>query len=284
MTQLRFTANADTNYVYHMLSVARCGYDNAYGERFRADYPAEDLAIIKSYEDMLTVRGGEHCGALYYMMVVLPACAEQSAKEYYTALLDQAENGPVPPEGEVYRPIVAEVCRVLIRHYDDYIIRIWPEQEADIRRYIPQVEAQFSGSGFADRAIQLVGCSLPGESFTATMVTSVENGAEAIDISPELDVFGIVRDPEDAFWFIGHEFIIYLLKNALREDNAFRSFATWPITEGLAEYYLKRLLGSTRFFNAQAKVVSFLEEHPGADCLTAAELYRLACAAFGIQL
>ncbi len=278
MNQLRFAANPDTNYVFHMLSVARVGYDNAYGARFRADYPPEDLLVLKTHEDMLTVRGGEHWGALYGLLVVLPARAEQSAKEYYTDLLEEAVNGPVPPDAEVYRPIVADICRVMLRHYDDYIARIWPGQEADIRRYIPLVEEKFGSSDFTARAVQLVGCGLPGETFTATMVTSVENGAEAIDISSEQDVFGIVRDPVDAFYFIGHEFIIYLLKNALKEEDAFRFFATWLVTEGLAEYYLKRILGDTRFFNAQADVVAFLEQLP--ENLSSPELYRLACRNF----
>ena len=278
MNTLRFIANPDTNYVFHMLSVARVGYDNAYGARFRNDYPAEDLAVLKSYEDLLTVCGGEHCGALYYMMVTLPACAEQSAKEYYTDLLDEAISGPVPPEAEVYRPIVADICRVMIRHYDDYVARIWPGQEAEIRRYIPLVEERFAASDFAARAVDVVGFGLPGNGFTATLVTSVENGAEAIDISPEQDVFGIVRDPVDAFYFIGHEFIIYLLKNALKDEDAFQSFATWPVTEGLAEYYLKQLLGDMRFFNAQAKIVAFLEGQ--SENLSVVELYRLACKEF----
>ena len=280
MNELRFAANPDTNYVFHMLSVARVGYDNAYGEGFRQDYPPEDLAVLKQYEDMLTVRGGEHCGALYHMMVVLPACAEQSVKDYYAPLLDQAINGPVPPEAEVYRPPVADICRVMIRHYDDYIARIWPGQEAEIRRYIPLVEEKFTASRFAERAVQLLGCGLPGNGFTATMVTSVQNGAEAIDISSELDVFGIVRAPVDAFYFIGHEYIIYLLKNALKDEDAFQSFATWPVTEGMAEYYLKRILGDTRFFTAQRNVVAFLEEQPGAEGMSAVELYRLACEEF----
>lgn len=280
MNSIRFAANPDTNYVYHMLSVAQCGYDNAYGARFRPDYPSEDLAALKAHEGMITVRGGEHCGALYHMMVTLPARAEQSAKAYYADLLNEAINGPVPPEAEVYRPIVADICRVMIRHYDDYIARIWPEQEAAIRRYIPLLAGKFAERRFADRATELLGCHLPGSGFTATMVTSVENGAEAIDISPEQDVFGIVRSPEDAFWFIGHEFIIYLLKTALKDENAFQSFATWPVTEGLAEYYLKRLLGSTRFFNAQAKIVAFWEQLPGAESMSTVQLYRLACEAF----
>ncbi len=276
MNQLRFAASPDTNYVFHMLSVARVGYDNEYGARFRSDYPPEDLAVLKGYEDLLTVRGGEHCGALYYMMVALPACGHQPAKDYYAALLEQAINGPVPPEGEIYRPIVADVCRVMCRHYDDYLARIWPAQQSDILRYIPQVEAQFTSSDFTAQAVRLVGCDLPSDDFTATMVTSVENGAEAIDISNEQDVFGIIRDPVDAFYFIGHEFIIYLLMNALKAEDAFHSFATWPVTEGLAEYYLKRILGDTRFFNEQTKVASFLEQLPGTERLPAPALYRLA--------
>lgn len=42
----------------------------------------------------------------------------------YGDLLDQAITGPVPPEGEVFRPTVADICRVMLRHYDDYIARI----------------------------------------------------------------------------------------------------------------------------------------------------------------
>ena len=29
MNKIRFIADKDTNYVFHMLSVAECGYDNA---------------------------------------------------------------------------------------------------------------------------------------------------------------------------------------------------------------------------------------------------------------
>ena len=46
----------------------------------------------------------------------------------------------------------------------------------------------------------------------------------------------------------------------------------------MAEYYLKRILGDTRFFTDQAKVVSFLEQQPAS--LPAAALYRLACGQF----
>ena len=73
---------------------------------------------------------------------------------------------------------------------------------------------------------------------------------------------------------IGHEFIIYLLKNALREEDAFRSYATWPLTEALAEYYLKRIMGNTCFFDGQRQWRMFYEQQDQE--LTAVQLYRLA--------
>ena len=78
----------------------------------------------------------------------------------------------------------------------------------------------------------------------------------------------------DAVYFIGHEFIIYLLKAALREEDAFRSNTTWPLTEALAEYYLKRIMGDTRFFDGQREWRIFYERQSLE--LSAVQLYRLA--------
>lgn len=275
MNKIRFAANKDTNFVFHMLSVAKCGYDNAYGSHFRKNYPAEDLAVMKENEQLLTVCGGEHCGFLHGLLVGSPACAKRSAKDYYAELIRMAENEEEVPEGyKEYTDIVRRISTVMLKHYDDYVENIWENEEKKIKEYIPQVLRFFEESHFTEKAEELVGCNLLSKYFTATMVTSVENGAEAIDISMDQDVFGIVRDPFDAFYFIGHEFIIYLLMNALKEENAFRSFDTWSITEGLAEYYLKKVMGDTRFFNSQQKYVDFFEKCGKEASLSAAELYR----------
>jgi len=54
------------------------------------------------------------------------------------------------------------------------------------------------------------------------------------------DVFVIERYYLAAVYFIGHEFIIYLLFGVLTDENVFKTFETWCLTEGLAEYYLKK--------------------------------------------
>lgn len=109
-------------------------------------------------------------------------------------------------------------------------------------------------------------------------------GAEAIDISKEQDVFGIVREPLDEFFFIGHEFIIYLLFNALKDEkNAFQN-ETWNLTEGLAEYYLKKISGSSGIFNIDQKYVEVYEKCEGNEKRLAAELYRMGLQAFDMDM
>lgn len=280
MNIIRFTANPDTNYVYHMLSAARCGYDNDYGSAVRDLYPAEDLAVLKEYENLLTVSGGEHCGALYGLLVGTPACAEMPAKDYYSSLLRMVENGEVPEEGMPYIEPVVRVSQVMIRHYDHYIRELWKKEEEKILAFIPPVQKAFEDCAFTNKADALVGSSLPSGSFTATLVTSVAYGAEAIDISDALDVFGIERSVTDAVFFIGHEYIIYLLMTALQNEDAFRRFETWGLTEGLAEYYLKRILGKTGFFNDQEEYIRFYEQCTEGKTLSAAGLYREAVRKF----
>ncbi len=276
MNKVRFLARKDTNYVFHMLSVAQCGYHNAYGDSYRSLYPAEDLAVLKTNEQLLTVSGGEHCGALYGLLVSEPARANRSAKDSYTKLIEAVDKNEIS-DGllKQYAHTIRAVSEVMVKHYDFYAENIWPKEEKKIDAYIPQVLRFFEETGFSDKAEEIVGCKLSRAYFTATLVTSVENGAEAIDISDELDVFGIVRDPLDAFYFIGHEFIIYLLFDALKDENAFKTLDTWSLTEGLAEYYLKKVMGNTRFFNGHQAWVAFYEkcEQEGKQ-RSAAQLYR----------
>ena len=143
--------------------------------------------------------------------------------------------------------------------------------------YIARVMPLFEQDGFTERAEEAVGCRLAAEAFCPTMVTSIQGGAEAIDISSTQDIFGISRSPENSFLFIGHEFIIYLLKRALCEEDAFRRFETWEPTEGLAEYYLKELTGRTLFAGA-GKWTGLYARYASEGNPSAAELYRKALA------
>ena len=275
MNKILFSADPDINYVFHMLSVAKCGYNNAYGEKYRERYDPADLKCIKDQESHLTVRGGEHCGDWYGPMVCEPARSGVTAKEYYAETISWIESGNLDLPDDTLASIIC-VCRVMIRYYDDFMENIWPEEKRRITGYIDTMRKLFEESDFSTKAEALVGVSLPGPGFTAALVSSVEGGAEAIDITDTQDVFGIDRNPEAEKAFISHEFIIYLLRIALKDEDAFLSFENWMLTEGLAEYYLQKIDSNSRSFQScqeQAEVYRQLESTCGTDAVT---LYRAA--------
>ncbi|MBE5811755.1 MAG: hypothetical protein E7318_12605 [Clostridiales bacterium] len=281
MNKIRFEIDTNINYLYHMLSVASCGYDNEYGAKYRPLYPAEELAAFADNSELLTIQGGAHWGELYSLLIFNPAGYAGSLLDYYGEVLATCESiraGVIPEwvdESLIpYTALIERLSRILLKHHAVYVRDIFPTEREKIAAAIVPVQAWFEANGFTDRAEALIGCELPAEAFTATMVSSVAYGPEAIDLTAEKDLFGIDRSTMDAVYFIGHEFIIYLLKNALQGEDAFRSFATWPLTEALAEYYLKRIMGDTRFFDGQRQWRMFYEQQ--APGLTAVQLYRLA--------
>ena len=281
MNKIRFEIEPNVNYLYHMLSVARCGYDNDYGAKYRPLYPAEELAVFSDNSELLTIQGGVHWGKLYSLMIFNPAGYAESLPDYYGEVLATCESiraGAIPEWVDEtlvpYTDLIGQLSQILLKHQDSYLRDIFPGERERIAVAIAPVQAWFEAHDFTARAEELVGCELAAEAFTATMVSSVAHGPEAIDLTAEKDLFGIEHSVMDAVYFIGHEFIIYLLKTALREEDAFRGNATWPLTEALAEYYLQRIMGDTRFFGGQRQWRMFYEQQDSG--LTAVQLYRLA--------
>ena len=147
MNKIRFTANETTNYVFHMLSVAKCGYDNAYGEAYRSLYPAEDLAVLKEHEDLLIICGGVHCGALYPLLISGAARAEQPAEAYYAGLLRGTPAGL-----ETHADAIRQISGVMLRHCGSYLTDIWPSEREKIAAYIPAVRRLFEDMDFTEKA------------------------------------------------------------------------------------------------------------------------------------
>ncbi|MCH5287382.1 MAG: hypothetical protein J1E43_08165 [Christensenellaceae bacterium] len=268
MNKISIEVQPDACFVYHMLSVARCGYDNDYGAAHRHLHDPADLTVLKDNERLLTVAGGEHCGALYWPLIAVPARGEQPADETYRTLLERAE-------GE-HRDIIVAVCRAMLRAYPAYMKQVYPQSRAALEPYALQT-ASLLGD-FTDRAEALIGRSLPVPCFHALLVDSTAWGAEGIDISESQDVFGIDRTPEEEALLIEHEYVIYLLKEALRGTTAFQLDA-WALTEGLASHYLAQLVGDgpveELFAQHRSMRQAYRQLHEAHPAASARELYLL---------
>ena len=196
-------------------------------------------------------------------------------KAYCQEIIRQADAGVVSDEYLALAPAAREIASVMAKHYDRYAAQIWPDEKRVLEDYIARVTGLFEQRRFTGRAEELLGCRLPTEAFYPSMVMSVSHGADAIDTSEARDVFGIDLSPGDSFLFIGHEFIIYLLKHALRDEDALRHFETWEMTEAPAEYCLKELMGQYLFTGMRDRISPFYRLAENGRRSTA-DLYRTA--------
>ena len=275
MNKIKFIANRETNYVFHMLSVSKCGYDNSYGDTYKHLYPQEDLAVLKNNEDLLTIRGGEHVGKLMWI-ITSGAMGNVPAKELYQDYVQKINDDDYPQEFSEYKELILQICNVMIKHYDYYVENIWNIEKEKIEKANSEFQKIFEESDFTEKAEKLLGCKLSQEYFIATMVSSIQGGAEAIvmdaDDDVKQDIFDINKAPLDVFHFVGHEFIIFLLMQELKDVN---ELDDWKRFESLAEYYLIQILGNSRgFFDDMKDYIEFYETCNKDKNLSAVELYK----------
>ena len=250
------------------MTVCFPNWKHSYGKEYRGIHAEEDLKCLKRHETHLSVSGGEHCGRLYWHMVCLPARGETAAKVYFQRMYDLFNTGSYA-NSEVFeaewvlsrladlRSEILEICDVMIRNYDVYMEHIWPRTKQEIQVYAAPLERMFGESRFTELAERELGTELGSEEFYVVCAASMAGGPEAIDISTNQDVFGMHRDRESAYSFIAHEYIIFLLKEALRDTEAFQSMDTWAFTEGLAEFYLERITGHGSSFTGSPDILAF---------------------------
>ena len=266
----------DASYVYHMLSVAKCGYDNDYGRQYAHLHDAADLAVLKSREHMLTVKGGERMGMLYPLLVIFPAAMENAAERYYGgAAYWFGLHGWNTPADDV-----VAVSGVMARNFGIFREHVWPLVRPELAAYAGEVQAAFDQNGMTAELERLVGVTPEYGLFHPIFTNSLYGGAEAIDVTDNRHIFGTGRDIPSAVQFIAHEYIISLLKQALRDTAAFSdpagSMAHWLQIESLAAYYYGKVFAGEHLFVKGRTYIELYESKNSGDTLTARELFLAA--------
>ena len=257
----------NTSYVFHMLSVARVGYDNAYGAKYRSCHSVDDIAQMQQYHDLLRVSGGKHIGQLYALLVALPASLDdyvsldvfydyivhlfraldrQDASLAYASWLTSLPDRPAFGLDIRHIPLVifAEfqqailvLCDIFKRNQDIFTQTIWPEEQELLRSYVDQLNAALAQHACQDRWQELLGCQWNQDVFHVIICNSLLDGPQAIDIASDRDVFQRSSALQPLCEFISHEFGIYMLKQLLHGILDPGNILHWKPIEGIAVLY-----------------------------------------------
>lgn len=267
-----------------MLSVSKCGYDNDYGRKYESYHPVRDLAKLKELEKFITVKGGEYSGALYYLLVCLPASMKnnEGALLYYKVVKDlfsyqgveknrlealedaridwfqffsESLNNYMSISG-----IIIKICDIMIRNYNVYSDVVWKESRVLLNNYSRDVNFSLNRLKISEKWHSFFRPTFLQDKFEVILCQGLENGPEAIDISQNQDVFGIDRSIEMQTAFISHEYGIYLLKRVLADTPAFTEMKYYKHTEGLAEFYNNKIYYGKLPFYMQKEACDFYTE------------------------
>ncbi|MCR5332002.1 MAG: hypothetical protein K6E62_12580 [Lachnospiraceae bacterium] len=265
MGKIQCVYDKDNNFFFHLMSVAKVGYDNAYGEKYRYSMAPEDTATLKKYEKELTMKGGEYNGKLFWTGMYAGS-AEEAIRKIRSA-------GGFPGF-ESDTGALLEIFGIFLKYHDDYCEKIWPSEELRLAKAAQEWQSKFDEERLEEKAEKLVGIDSE-RIFFASLIGSIEHGVEAILYETEdgniYDLFSADRDYNSARVMFLHEYIITLLEKRIPFSiEAYNRF------EGLAEYYTEELIGKTYNFTYQDKYIEFYRLKMSEKSYTSEELFELA--------
>lgn len=273
---VKFIARLQVNYAFHILSVAKCGYDNDYGCKYRSLYDDKDLEVFAENRTELTIEGGSHAGKLLWIPSGL-CMVQQDLQGFLEESIQQIEqdNFDLPFYDKSQKETVLKILEVYKKYYPRYKNEIWPKEQIEINNYIEKLKQKFEENHFEQKAEELLGIKLD-EDFIASMVLSINGGAEAIFIGSTDDIFSVHDDLDSKVKFIAHEYIIYLLEKAVpAEENWWLDKKTYCAREGLAEFYMQEILGPGNIFNSMQHYIDFYKEKSKEGTFTPEELFNM---------
>lgn len=300
-------ASRTANYIYHMLSVAKCGYDNAYGAAARPFHRQADVERLFEFRKHIMVNGGEHCGELYGLCVATPACFEEDADMlfYFEAIQDLFSRGvlqqnfsefsviyqkafgdmwgieiTLPSLAEFYQSCLPlktellEIVRIFREKYSVYVDRFWEDTRSQLERVCEALNARFQNTRYMEQWEAMLHTRYQYRDFYLVLCNSIQDGPQAIDIAAQKDIFALPQDPETFAALASHEFGIYLLKELLADTGAFHHHHYYHQVEALAEFYNRKICGGYTCFawdeDALRQYQALYEENPQ---ITAKEMF-----------
>lgn len=310
MYKLRINISQPANYVYHMLSVSKVGYDNSYGEKYHSFHEKRDLEILKEYENELTVEGGEHCGALYTLLVTKPAAASSigSLKRYYEAILDLFDQKDYLRTTELFKDLsdefldkgsdsyeevysmilgmfsdyssqIVRIAEVMLKNIEVHEQKVWDQEKQVLETFIEKFEeALLKQDDLVLKWEAELKTDLLVENFEIVFVTSIEDGAQAIDISETKDVFNVHDDVSTLMRFISHEIGIYIILQSIPQSMKEQMQKYWLCIESLATYHNKRVLleSENLFIKDNQYIGKFDEIYDSGRCKNIVEIIETA--------
>ena len=278
MKTVKAVIEVGPNFIFHLMAVARNGFDSDYAVRYRDTINAADLAVLEEHRHDLVFRDGGS-GTLAFLMIFFPAYlnleTSSALGEYfdllnigltkgdchefmsrYRAAFARQREWTHSVGGEwilqkhlPYKDAITRLGEAYIRNLESYQSHAWPIESDGMRRVATEINSYLDQADLIGRWESLVGIEFRHSVYQIVLCSAIKNGPSANSLGYERNVFYSGDDPDYMRKFISHEVGTHILFPVLRDlsDGRDPSLA-YKAFENLARYYNSLVLRTPELY------------------------------------
>lgn len=267
------------NYIFHILALAKIGYDNDYAEVYKDSLNINDLRYLELNKFLLEFDNGNR-GALTSLYIFLSSKlnldSQDKINEYFNLLVEAIKTKNVNKfyeryktdivylekmwgqwweynavksievEGSAWEQEAEKIADIIKSNFEKYDEYVWPKEKEKIKMVANEVEVILSKMDIIKDIEKCVGLTYDEESFKILLCSANENGPDANDLGYDKNLHYFGRDKDVIIHFVVHEIIVRILipiRNKLCSNYEGVDNATiYKALEMLAEFYTTRVL------------------------------------------
>jgi hypothetical protein len=266
--QVKAVVEIGPNYAFHLMAVARVGFDSEYADKYRGTVLPDDLEMIKKYGKDLIFGGGsssEIIGPLIAWPAYLNLDSPNALSEYFNLLDESLKGDDFKPFLDHYasrfrklekwwysltpellkmfipeRDLIKSLGGILTRNIDTYINSVWAAEKPAMIETAEYINGYFGAIDRIGQWEEITGRVFEFDIYEIVLCSAIKNGNDANSLGYDRVIFYSGTERESITEFISHEIGTHILIGMLKEVariNKFEFPALYEAYELLARYY-----------------------------------------------
>ena len=304
-----FTDRFGPNFLWHMLAVAKIGYESPYAKRYAKTVAGAQLALLEENRDLLKFGSGEG-SPLAGFFIFLPAWLHIETKEEFDKyfrtvgqalneadfrvflnaypdadwsdkfLAAEAEHATFPPNHRELARRAASLAWAYLESYDRYAENVWPEAKQAMQPRLGDLNNYFSELDYIAEWETLLGKPFDSPQFELVLCFANENGPDYNSLGYSGNLFFYDKPFEMTCQWVSHEIGTHLLFDdymKLALGGKYEHAQLYRSMETLAKFYNHIILGTNELEYSISKsgdqqLLDTYAAHYGEDVAPAALL------------
>jgi hypothetical protein len=257
------------NYSFHLMAVARVGFDSEYADEYHDSVLPDDIAFMQEHKELITFGAGTG-GDLVDILPGLPANfnidSKKALEEYFSLLATGTGDGDFRPFldryslffeklqcwiGAVidekalkpftaYHEIITRLGEIAVANFDRYIDNVWISEEPKLSKTASKVNDYFDNLDRIGQWEKQTGIEFKFDLYQILLCGAIKGGPDADSLGYDRVVFYHGSPMKEICQFVSHEIGTHLFIDDFRKlagSNRFAYADLYEAMECLAHYY-----------------------------------------------